>query len=339
MSWNVLTDKPIPQAEDAIHEFARPWLLWDRCFDLAPKASEQFAVGLWEHQIADHENGAFDRHASYSKHAPSDGMDFPRHAGFYIRTWSDAYARTQNPTFTRAIDVLLRRFEGKRHAQTGLIEERSGRKDSAPALSLSLAIDCDAAAARVPEPLAGRLRAFAAREDAVFCDLPHDWKTRRGFVARLDKETAVATGYTSVWEAAYGTGTTAMLGMMCVARYEATGRAAYRPLIQSAADVYLHSLPAEDTDPWPMTFGHAISLQLAAWRETARPAYLERARELGNLAVARYWQDRALPRASVKCGHYETITGADTLALALADLHLSILHITAVACPANTLDR
>ena len=45
------------------------------------------------------------------------------------------------------------------------------------------------------------------------------------------------------------------------------------------------------------------------------------------------------PAAGVKSRHYETITGADTLALALIELHLQVLHITAVRCPPNTIDR
>ena len=339
MSWNVLSDEAIPKGDEGVHEFFRPWVLWDRCFDVAPEASSRFALALWENQIADKETGAFDRHAGYWKRAATDGMDFPRHAGFYIRTWAAAYARTQDKTLTRAIEVLLRRFEGKRHPRSGLIEERSGRKESAPALTLSLAIDCEAAAAQVPEPLAARLRAFAAREDEVFCALPHDLKTRAGFVARLDKETAAQAELTTHWDAHYGRGTTAMQAMMCVARYDATGKVAYRELILDAADAYLTTLPGEEIDAWPMTFGHAISLELAAWRASARPIYLDRARALGTLAVERFWQDRPLPRASLKCGHYETITGADTLALALVELHLSILHITAVRCPANTIDR
>ena len=70
-----------------MHEFARPWVLWDRCFELAPEASRKFALGLWEHQIANHQTGGFDRHAPYFEHGPVDGKDFPRHAGFYIGTW------------------------------------------------------------------------------------------------------------------------------------------------------------------------------------------------------------------------------------------------------------
>jgi len=346
MSWNVIADEAIPdkRAGKDAHEFARPWVLWDRCFELEPVASKRFALALWEHQIADHGTGAFNRHAGYWEHGATDGMDFARHAGFYIRTWALAYAHTGDPVFLRAIETLLGRYEKKRHPGTGLIELCSGRSDASPLLSLSLAIDCDGASRRVPEPLASRLRVFAAREDQVFCLLPHDLKVKRGFVASLDKETGnPADGVTPLWDARYGGFTTAQVAMMCVARYEGTGKTGYRELIVAAADAYLDKLPPEDPDLWPMTLGHAISLQLAAWRSTARPVHLDQARKLADLALQVFWQGSALPRASSRsktaAGHYESITGADTLALAFVELHLSILHITAVRCPANTIDR
>jgi hypothetical protein len=61
--------------------------------------------------------------------------------------------------------------------------------------------------------------------------------------------------------------------------------------------------------------------------------------ELGNVALEKFFGKDALPRASLKNDHYESRTGADTLALALLDLHLHVLHITAVRCPSNTIDR
>ena len=359
LSWNVLADEPISKEDRAMHEFFRPWMLWKKCFEMAPEASRQFALALWQHQIADQITGAFNRHAGFWKHAAADGMDFPRHAGFYIRTWAVAYAQTREGTFLKAIEVLLGRFESKRHPDTGLIESYSGQTSAWLASTLSLAIDCDGAAHDVTEPLASRLRAFAAREDSVFCGLPHDLKSRGGFVTQLEKSTAKPAGaVTPRWDARYGGYTTAQTALMCVARYENNGQTGYRELITAAADSYLESLPPEEADVWPMTFGHAISLQLAAWRATARPIYLNRARQLADRAVAAYWPEAAppasgvgpapqnsakppaaLPRASLKTDHYETITGADTLALALVELHLHILHITAVHCPANTIDR
>lgn len=342
LSWDCQKDEPLAAhgTVEGTHEFFRPWMLWDRCFDLVPVASRQFALGLWEHQIFDHQTGAFNRHAGFSQHAATDGMDFPRHAGFYIRTWAVAYARTQDRVFLQAIDVLLRRYEQKRHPRTGLIESYSGQTNAWPASSLSLAIDCDGAAHLVPDPLRSRLRAFAQREDEVFDALPHDLTNGNGFAVTLDKATGALIGeLTPVWDARYGGYTTAQVGMMCVSRYDNTGRIGYRKLVLAAADAYRRSMPDEKADLWPVTLGHAISLQVAAWRHTAQRAYLERARELGTWAVARFWEDRPLPKASLNTQHYESITGADTLALALVELHLNILHITAVRCPPNTIDR
>jgi hypothetical protein len=345
MSWNVMTDQPIGDT----HEFARPWVLWERCFELCPEASKRAALGLWEHQIGDQKTGSFDRHASYAKHGPGGGRDYPRHAGFYVRTWAEAYKHTRDPVFLTAIDTLLAHFEKKRDAR-GFIPERLNMPTAAAVSSLSLAIDCEGAAACVPDDLAERLRKFTATEDTVFCTLPHDLKDQRGFVEALDRTAtnaasapasapASSTRFTPLWEGMYGDFTTASVGLMCVSRYENGGGAAYRDLVTAAADCYLRGAPAEDVDMWPMTLGHVISLELSAWRITAKDQYLRRARELGDMAIARYWEDKPLPRASLQTGHYETITGADTLALALFDLHVSILHITAVPVPVNTIDR
>lgn len=339
MYWNTQTDEP-PKQPDAVHEFARPWVLWDRCYQLAPDACQKFALGLWEHQIVNQKNGAFDRHATFWTHGPRDNMDYPRHAGFYIRTWADAYAHTKDETFLQAIETLLNRYEGKRHPATGLIPHRGKEPVYVSTQTLSMAIDCAAAARRVPQPLASGLRSFVNREDELFCAQKHDLPASGGFVIDVDQATGVAnTQRTSLWDAHYGGATTAMVGMMCVARYENTGKTGYRDLITAAADAYLDSEPPEDADAWPMTFGHAISLELAAWRASAQGKYLDRARQLGLVAIELFFQDRPIPRASLKTGHYETITGADTLALALIEVHLASLHITAVTAPDNTIDR
>ena len=99
------------------------------------------------------------------------------------------------------------------------------------------------------------------------------------------------------------------------------------------------SLPGDGTDAWPGTFGHAITLELAAFRVTAREKYYRRAFRLGEIAVERFFGQSPLPRASLETDHYESTTGADTLVLALTELHLTARHITAVRAPANTIDR
>jgi hypothetical protein len=99
------------------------------------------------------------------------------------------------------------------------------------------------------------------------------------------------------------------------------------------------SMPPGELDGWPAASGHAISREPAAWSSTARQVYLDRARELADHAVAAFFGESPLPRASTKTEHYESITGAGTLALALVELHLHILYITAVKWPPNSADR
>jgi len=267
-------------------------------------------------------------------------MDPARDAGFYIRTWAVAYARTKDEQFLKAIEVLLARLERKRHPTTGLIEAYTGSTLSWPLFALSLAIDCDGAAHRVPEPLASRLRDFSVREDESFCSLAHDVKSTSGFLSGVDKATGgLVDPRTLLWGDRYGSPTTAKVALMCVSRYDNTGRISHRSLLTAAAGAYFNSLPAVGDDTRAGTFGHAISLQVAAWRHTAKPEYLAQARKLADFTVEKFWGTNALPRASLKSEHYESITGADTLALALVELHLNILHITAVRCPPNTIDR
>lgn len=338
LSWNVTTDEVASGTEQPVHEFSRPWMLWEKCFELAPQQSRRFALGLWNHHVADHKTGAFRRRADFDRASSQPATDCPRHAGFYIRTWAEAFAHTKDGTFLKAINVVLTPYEKQQHRAGRLPKVNPG--PSNPCDVLSMAVDCDGAARNVPEPLRTRLTALAAREDEKFCSLPHDLKHKRAFVKSLNPAGVTPyIAYTSLWDPQRGGHTTAAVAVMCVSRYQNTGRIAYRKLIVAAADAYLDSLPGDQVDAWPLTFGQAISLQLAAFRITARPEYRARAFRLGEIAIEKFFAGSPLPRASLKTDHYEATTGADTLVLALAELHLSTLTITAVRTPANTIDR
>ncbi len=322
LSWDVMLDRPVSGGDEMMHEFALPWVLWDRCFALAPEASRKFALGLWEHQIADHRTGGFDRHAPYLEPGPSDGRDFPRHAGFYIGTWCYAWKYTRSEAFLRAIETLLARFERKRTQKDGSLAATIGP------------LDCETAAAMVPEPLASRLKAFAAKEDELILpDLRKQVESHARSAAG-----APPAALPPKWSSGYSASTLASSAMFCLARHEQTGSPAYRGLLLAIADAYLGSQPEEELDAWPMSFAHAISAQVAAYRFTSRPVYLEQARQLARRAVDLFWQDSPLPRASMKTGHYETITGADSLGLALLEVHAAARGLTA-RIPSNIIDR
>jgi len=315
LSWDVFLDLPISSETEFSHEFARPWVLWDRSFELAGEASKRFAAGLWNHQIADQTTGGFDRHAPYDRHGPADGKDFPRHGGFYIHTWAYAYKHTQDEVFPRAIEAVLGRFERK-------------RKAGGEPIATTGPLDIETAASMIPEPLASRLRQFAAEEDALMLrDLRRQYGGPEGKWA-----------FRPTWEAAYAAGITADVAMFALARFEQTGGTDFRDIVIAVADAYRGELPGEDADVWPMSFAHVISAQVAAHRLTGKPAYLEEARRFGQMAVEMFWQDNPLPRASFKTDHYETITGADSLALALLEAHVAARGLS-VNVPSNTIDR
>jgi len=329
--WDPMADEAKSDHKELVHEMAERWLLWDRCYELAPGPSKQFALGLWNHQISDQTTGAFDRQVAYLEHGvKKNGMEFARHAGYFIHTWASAYVHTKDETFLRAIEVMLSRFEERRHPKTGLINQCLNRSFAVLTQSLSMAIDCELAAGLVPEPLASRLRKFAAREDEIYCSLPHDPRNK-GFLNRVicatrqPQQSTNAQGtiaYSTKWESRYGgTITNAFVAMMCEERYEQVHKAEYRDLVIATADGYLDSFPDADADVWPATFAQVISTELAAFRWTKRDVYLKRARELAELSVKTFWQDNPLPRASVKTNHYESITGAPSLALVLLDVH------------------
>ena len=316
MCWDVMLDAPVSSGTALIHEFARPWVLWDRCFELAPEASRRFALGLWEHQIADQNSGAFDRHAPYDRHGPADGKDFPRHGGFYIHTWAYAYKHTKDQTFLRAIETVLARFERKRRDSSGILHATIG------------SLDVETAGSMVPEPLASRLRHFAEIEDGLILE---DLRSKCG-------QPDGTLLFRPTWQAGYAVGTTADWAMFGLARYQQTKKKVFRDLVVAVADAYVAELPDEDVDVWPMSLGHIISAEVAAYKLTKQPVYLEQACRFARMAVEVFWQDRPLPRASFKTGHYETITGADSLALALLEVH-AVTNNLNVVVPANTIDR
>lgn len=331
-TWDTQRDEPKAMEAPEPRTPRRPWILWDRAFDVAPHATERIVRKLLTARST--------RGESVAEHS---GQTSARRAGFFLRAFTAAYVRTHDETFRSAIEELASDRE------EALRKEAAGDKRSAAdAVSrLSFAIDADGASRRLPEPLALRFERLAQAEDRIFCSLPHALEGERGFA--LHSTTApdgappvrpapAGASYTSLWTPSLAP-TTASVGVLCLSRYENGAGTPYRDLLLRAAGAYLDSLPGEGVDVWPLTFGQVITLELGAFRATADEAYFRRAFELGEMAVARFFGDSPLPRASLSSDHYESATGGDTLILALVELHLMTREITAVRAPVNTIDR
>jgi len=80
----------VPSFDDKI---SRPWMLWNRCFEIAREPSTKFALAIVKNQTTNH-------------------------PGFYLRTCSAAYAHTTNAIFLQAIETLLKPFENSKAVPT-----------------------------------------------------------------------------------------------------------------------------------------------------------------------------------------------------------------------------
>lgn len=280
LGWDVLRNEPggfDPAAKEGrmVHEFYRPWIFWDKSWQMAPDACHRFAQAVWRHQI-DHTGGqiSFSRHAMLASKSPSRrGMDFPRHGGFYIATWAADYRHTKDPEILEAIDKLVALYESRRDPQSGAIPhgsgdfafDKDGRKTQYVYTQspVALAIELGYAAEAMPEALNQRMLALAESADQAFLATPHDPNPGgKGFVLFCDPATLVPTEYwqseedlksgrpprripyTGGWRSAYtGQHPHTWITPALIARHQQTKNEGYKKLLLACADNYLTTDP------------------------------------------------------------------------------------------------
>ena len=338
LCWDLKTEAWGTHETKAIHEPKRPTVLFDKFYELDAKTTIAYCDALWKHQIYTDTNGRkdgnFSRHAAYDKHDPRPNFDFPKEGGYFIHDWARAYGKTKDGRFLEYIDVLASRYLRKvKKTRNSLIEFDSVRGFADTSASVSLAIDCDHAARLVPDgPVREKLLRLSRAIDKGLRRLPHD-VAGRGFAQYVTVkddfelyEHKQNGGYSVLWNMQYGRKTTAMIGVLFYRRFtqlpDGETKSWYRKLALQAADKYATSDADMEDRPWPLEIGTVMFLQLAAHELTGERVYLDRAKHFASVGMAAYWPDkRPLPRADPKCDHYENVTRADTLVLALLKLH------------------
>jgi len=337
-----------------IHEFYRPWVLWDRSFDLAPQACEKFAKGLWDHQVYNH-FGDFNRHAKWSVHGPGRRCNISRHAGFYFATWGYAYKQTKNPVFLKAIERVLLFKEASRHPVTNFLpsdrnansvnqwlsyiigeevklshDPRIGGLHSHVAGTLSLAIDLHDAAKYIDGELKQMMTDFANTEDEHFLKFHEGLgeNSEHLFVdlGGVSTMKAFETGrsYCPIWDFHYGTSTEAQVALICYERYKQLSpgqiRDGYERLITACARRYLKSDPPAEAIRKPGIIGDVILLMTAAYELSGDRKFLTRADKFADIGIKTFLDLSPLPRVAIGFEHYEAITRGDTMMMGLLRL-------------------
>jgi len=340
---------------DADHEIRGAWPYWDVVYGCRPDAAWRFAIGEWDHQVADKQTGDFSRHARYSEHEPRGGTDFPRYAGQMILDWADAWSRPENAQRERrddllvAIRVLVGRMErnmavspsGKLLAGTDANHRRivwpTSNLELARCLWKAIPMLAEGEAFPGRAGMIARMRALALRQDEDFLGYPHRILEGGGFAATIDAETGEPRSremnkpYSSTWSTGYGYGIHAGPARKAYGRYTQLRdshpaiAARYRPLIVAAADRYLDEEPDRDALLKPAAFASVIDLLLKVHAMTGEEDYLARADHFGRVAHALFFDDVSpLPKATDRHDHYENLTGGLRLLAVYLDLHAAL---------------
>jgi len=304
--WDFRAQKRIDKPAGNIHEFYRPWVLWDRSWRVAPEPCRRFALGLWEHQVGNHQTGDYSRHAPIDAHGPGTEAPYARHGGFFIETWAAAYENTRDEVFLRAIETVLDGLQRARLEEGGMLVGGSKKRGSRRAYDLSLAVSLGNSASKVPPALATKMRAVASTNDRVFAQ------------ARAE---GLAGGAGSSWSNAYGAAGPAGAANLSMLRYRQVGGDAHRQTVLQCADVYRDRQIDLSNPVWPGTMGSVVLLMLNAHELTDDAVYLDAADRFAEKGVELFLSDGSpLPKASHLHDHYEAVTNGDTLMMSLMRL-------------------
>lgn len=359
LGWDLLANAPGGFPPDnpsaAIHEFYRPWVLWEKAYELAPDPCLRYARAVWRDQISHREPLSFSRHAVITRDNSSGrGTEFPRHGGMYIATWAAAYRRTQDPEMRQAIETLVGFYESRRHPKTGIIPhqttleyDRNGKgvENVYTPSNVALAVELHDAAGAMPEPLKARMLALARSIDESILAIKHDpGPGGKGFVMFCrpenlepaeywNKAEDLAKGqpprripYSGGWRSGYVIQYPhSWIMPSLTARQRQTGDERMRKLILACADSYVASEPDFQPDPRGKVadveagmIGNVILALNAAFKISGDPKYLARAEWYCDWAVRQFWPDASpLPRASVREDIYSAPSRSDTLVLGL----------------------
>jgi len=280
-----------------------------------------------------------------SKETPSrTGSEYPRHGGFYVATWAEAYRQTGERRMLDAIGALVDLFESRRNSKSGAIpaEQHARSKGELmwPQSNLSLAVDLWVAAAKVPDDLAQQMKNSARKIDKNFLRIPHDpGPDGRGFVKAAITSTlqpgdvrAIEAGHdhggrwhpwSRPWETGYGVPTDGKIAMLCYLRYRQVPDATeLKNLVVRSADRYLASDPPNKDNLVAGAMGDVIANLIAAYRLTKDKKYLDRAEHFADTAVHVFLTGGPLPQTTGKAADYCAASRCDTLMMQLLDLHL-----------------
>jgi len=329
IGWDFFKEAPIKwNTQSWLHEL-KGFSHWDRVWELAPDASEKFALGLWDHQIYAHtgeDAGEFSRHANYYRHKPSKGRAFPGHAANYIEVWTKAYKETGKEIFLTAIETVLKYYEKNTSPASGAILYASDFPEQySLGHSMGLAKALYNVKDQLPQELGTRMKKLADSTDTLYLSFDHDpSKGGKGFLKSAHLHTLVpgeyrsehkgANPYTKMWSAGYGASGNSNQANSCYSRYRQTGIEGYKKLFMKTVEAYYVEDPPKTKVLYPGNYSSLFNMMKHAYELTGEERFLTKAKMYMDLSMETFLDDQSpLPKASNHSDHYEAITGGPGL--------------------------
>lgn len=299
---------------DLKHEVHSYWSLWDKVFELEPKAAIDYAYAYWNYHVYDKDLGLHAHQTRYDTFMPDSGFIFPRMAGNMIYIWALTYQHSQDEKvkrdMCRFIDKIVTTHNKKRTSTTkALLFYHPDRGIYySPFSNLEATYEIHRAQeVEIPDSLINKLEEFNRLSDQNIAD-------------------SISVDTTNLWCNRYGHATSlARHGLSLMKRYLQNKNDVFRDLAIGIADLYLGVKANPDCHEypmWPLALSTAIDLQLEAYRITGDEKYLKQANFFGAAAKNIFLDDISpLPKAfSEKYSHYEAISGGADLMLSFYKL-------------------
>lgn len=310
--WDFFQEKP----GHATHEFLGgiPIEFWERVWALNSQAVLGEAKGLLNH-VGNLGTFHFDRHADLFQPVPQPrppglgGLDFPRHAGFYIQLWCFAYSKTGDAQYADWVLKMMEHHWRARDPKTGILPSTTRGSQSQTATvesTLSLAVSLlESASSLPPGELKDRCLKYGLEYASAVLRLPHDpvgGKLLAGFAISGAPERG---DYSEPYRYGYGGGFTADDAALMVALFRSTSDPRAIEVAEAVANFYQNNEPPQAFEiVRAHVYASIIGLFADLYSLRKNPQHLRQAERYARLAIERLFH-RGLFRGATAVNHYE----------------------------------
>ncbi|MFP4356558.1 MAG: hypothetical protein ACLFUJ_15700 [Phycisphaerae bacterium] len=268
---------------------------------IEPFYSEEVSLGYWIQGVGNKLTGNFNRHSGYDRTTHF----FVNEGGARYNHWIHGYQFTWIPEYLHYIDTLIGLYEGYRKSSGWPAADRSVGLEA----RMYYLIELGRALPYMPRKHPVLTKARKHIDDSI--GGPLDTGVLSSDRALGHKNNCASTYYDMYWHH--------------LDRGDEKKADQYKDLLIRNAEANLDYKPVKTT--WPWAVGQTLRLFVNAYQLSGKTKYLDKAKEIGDIAIKHYFDLGPLPRANIRGGvndfyRSDHIVWGDYLVLQLFNLGL-----------------